>query len=179
MKIKVKVFNKNCKPEIIQQGDWIDLKVAESKEVLSPNAGTLKYTFTDNDGNKIGRREVDFYYYMIPLGVAMKLPKGYEAIMAPRSSTFKKWGLLQANSIGVIDNSYCGNNDEWKFPAIALKDVEIPEGERICQFRVQLSQKATIWQKVKWLFNSKIKFEFVDTLENKDRGGFGSTDKNN
>lgn len=176
MKIKVKVFNENCIPEIIQQGDWIDLKVSETREVLAPNAGTLKYTFTDGEGNKIGRREVAFCYCMLPLGVAMKLPKGYEAIVAPRSSTFKKYGLIQANSMGIIDNTYCGDNDQWMFPAVALKDCEIPAGTRVCQFRIQLSQKATMWQKIKWLFSSKIEFEFVDHLNDEDRGGFGSTD---
>ena len=101
---------------------------------------------------------------MIPLGVAMELPKGYEALVAPRSSTFKKYGVLLANSIGVIDESYCGDNDEWKFLAYATRDVVIEEDERICQFRIIRHQP-------------EIEFEEVFELGNTDRGGMGSTDK--
>ena len=77
--------------------------------------------------------------------------------------------------MGVIDNTYCGNNDEWKYPAIALRDTIIKRGDRICQFRIQLSQKATLWQKIKWFLSSGIKIIKVDSLDNNDRGGFGST----
>lgn len=111
----------------------------------------------------------------IPLGVAMKLPKGYEAVVLPRSSTPKKFGIMYGNSMGVIDNSYCGNKDEWKFPAVAIRPTSIDKGTRICQFRVQLSQKATTWQKIKWLFTSGVKLVEVDDLGNDNRGGFGST----
>ena len=92
----------------------------------------------------------------------MKLPEGYEAIMAPRSSTFKNWGITQTNSIGVIDSSYCGDNDIWMFPAHATKTVTIPAGTRICQFRIQEEQP-------------KIKFIPVSSLGNEARGGLGST----
>ena len=89
-------------------------------------------------------------------------PKGYEARTAPRSSTFKRWGLLQANSVGVIDNSYCGTNDEWKLPVYATRDTTLEKGDRICQFRIFEVQPA-------------IEFEECDTLSDTDRGGFGST----
>ena len=112
---------------------------------------------------------------MIPLGVAIKLPSGFEAILSPRSSTYKHYGIIQSNSIGVVDNSYSGNDDEWMLPVIAFKKTTIPEGDRLCQFRIQLSQRATIWQKLKWLFSNKIKIVQVDSLDDKARGGFGST----
>lgn len=102
-------------------------------------------------------------FQLINLGIAMELPIGYEAILAPRSSTYKNWGLIQANSIGVIDSSYCGDDDIWKFPAIELKgDTFIPAGTRICQFKIQQEQP-------------RIHFLKVDNLRNDNRGGFGST----
>jgi dUTP pyrophosphatase len=116
---------------------------------------------------------VQYSYAVIPLGVCMQLPKGYEAIVAARSSTAKKYGIIMANGIGIIDNSYCGDEDEWCFPAIGMKDATIEAGSRICQFRIQLSQKATIWQKIKWLFTSKITFKVVEHLNNKNRMGLG------
>lgn len=112
---------------------------------------------------------------MVPLGVAMELPKGFEAIIIPRSSMFKTFGIMETNSVGLIDNSYCGNSDEWKLPAIAFREGCILPGDRVCQFKIQLSQKATIWQKLKWLVSSGIELVFVDTLNNVNRGGFGST----
>lgn len=155
LKIKIKLFNKECMPEIISKGDWIDLKIWES---FSINKAKIPV------------------YQMLTLGVAMQLPDGYEAIIAPRSSTFKKYGIMLANSVGIIDNTYCGNGDIWGFPALIFKEnTTIPSFERICQFRIQLSQKATIWQKIKNLFYSGIEFEVVDNLTNPNRGGFGST----
>ena len=105
----------------------------------------------------------------------MKLPEGYEAIIAPRSSSFKNYGIVQANSIGIIDNSYSGNSDEWMLPVISFKNITINKGDRVCQFRIQLSQKATIWQKIKWLLSSGIELEEVDDLNSNNRSGFGST----
>jgi dUTP pyrophosphatase len=105
----------------------------------------------------------------------MELPKGYEAVIVPRSSTFKKYGLLQNNSFGVIDGSYSGNEDEWKMPVLATRIATVPKGTRIAQFRIQLSQKATMWQKIKWLFSSHIVFKKVKSLDSSNRGGFGST----
>ena len=112
---------------------------------------------------------------MISLGVAMKLPKGFEVVVLPRSSTYKKWGIILANSQGVIDNSFCGNEDIWHFPAIALRKTSIPVGTRIAQFRIQLSQHATFWQKIKWLFSGPLKIKKVESLSNPVREGFGST----
>lgn len=123
---------------IEDKSDWIDLRAAETVELKSGE------------------------YKLISLGVAMKLPEGYEALLAPRSSTFKSFGVLQPNSPGVIDNTYCGDNDIWKFPALAMRDTVIHKGDRICQFRVVPKM-------------GHVKFNKVAKLEAKDRGGFGST----
>ena len=101
---------------------------------------------------------------MVPLGVAMELPKGYEAHLVPRSSTFKTWGLLQTNSMGVVDGSYCGDNDMWRMPVYATRDTVIHVNDRICQFRIMENQP-------------KIQFEEVKALTGVDRGGFGTTGK--
>lgn len=177
LKIKVKRINKDIDlPYINKIGDWIDLRAAEDIQIKAPQAGTLKKHKID--GKEVSHRDVDFSITLIPLGIAIKLPKGFEALLLPRSSTAKKFGIIQANSQGIIDESYQGNNDEWKFPAIGIKDTAIKKGDRICQFRIQLSQKATFWQKLKWLLSSNIEIVEVDNLEGEDRGGFGSTGKN-
>ena len=121
----------------IEKGDWIDLCAADTTEF---KAGEFK---------------------ILELGVAMKLPEGYEAHIVPRSSTFKNFGILQTNHMGVVDNSYCGPNDWWKFPALAMRDTVIKAGERICQFRIMKKQPDIFFYETK--------------LEGKDRGGFGST----
>lgn len=157
LKIKVKELTEGCMPSTIQKGDWIDLVCAEDMKL---NITTLE----DNPDVKY-----------IPLGVAIQLPKGFEAIVAPRSSTPSRFGIMCANSFGVIDGCYCGNNDEWKFPAVAIRQTFIEKGCRICQFKIQLSQKATLWQKIKWLFSSGIELVKVDNLQENSRGGFGST----
>lgn len=137
--IKIKYHTNNTeKVEPVQHGDWIDLRASETV-YMEPG---------------------DFR--IIPLGVSMKIPDGYEAHLAPRSSTYKKWGIIQANSVGVIDGSYCGDNDIWCFPAIAMKHTEIHAGDRICQFRLVKKMKP-------------VEFVEVDHMENDDRGGFGST----
>ena len=153
LKIKVKTFAGQVPPEIIDKGDWIDLK--------------------SNEEYVADKEE----YKLLKLGVAMKLPDGFEAIVAPRSSTFKTWGILLANSMGIIDNSYSGNNDEWRFPAWFTRKTIIHKGDRICQFRIQLSQKATVWQKIKWFLSNGIKIERVEKLNAINRGGIGSTGK--
>ncbi|MBQ8604136.1 MAG: dUTP diphosphatase [Oscillospiraceae bacterium] len=139
MDIKIKYFNDNIdKVAPISKGDWIDLRAAATVEM----------------------KEGEFK--LIPLGVAMQLPQGYEAHVCPRSSTFKNFGVIQTNSMGIIDNSYCGDNDQWFFPAFALRDTVIHENDRICQFRIMEIQP-------------QINFITVDTLGNADRGGHGST----
>ena len=167
MKIKIKYFDNAKELNIIEKGNWCDLYA--NKDMFIP------------EGEKM----------MIPLGVAMQLPEGYEAHVVPRSSTFKTWGIIQTNHMGVIDNSYCGDNDQWHFPAYCLigKDVKeeievitreidtevfyeqhkvrvngtwVHKGDKICQFRIMEIQP-------------EIKFEKVEHLEGKDRGGFGST----
>lgn len=125
-------------PNKITKGDWIDLKTAEDVSLCSSQTK------------------------LIPLGIAMELPEGYEAHVIPRSSTFLKWGVLQANSYGLIDNSYCGDNDQWHFPAYAIRPIVIPKGTRLCQFRIVEKQP-------------EIELVKVDTLGNENRGGFGST----
>lgn len=138
-KILIKYHSSDIeKIEKINIGDWIDLRAAE--------------TVILNEGD----------FKIISLGVSMKLPDGYEAHIVPRSSTFKKWGILQTNSCGVIDNSYSGNNDIWGMPVIAMRDTVINKGDRICQFRIVERQPT-------------IEFEEVEFLSDKDRGGFGST----
>lgn len=167
MKIKVKLFNENCKFSINHKGDWIDLKSAETIRYKVPVADRLTQKNTV--------RKVNFDKIMVPLGIGMKLPKGYEAIIVPRSSSFKSFGFIQSNMIGIIDSTYNGPNDQWYLPIIPLKEGIIIAYDRVCQFRIQLSQKATIWQKIKWLFNNKIEFEFVNDYNGDNRGGFGST----
>ena len=174
LKIKVKRLNKNINlPKVIDKGDWIDLRASENVIMHAPQAGTLKRHKVD--GKEESHRDVEFDFKLIPLGVAMKLPKGLEAVMLPRSSTYKKFGIIQTNHVGVIDNSYCGDNDEWKYPVVAMRDTVIHEGDRICQFRIQLSQKATFWQKFKWFLSSGVKIVEVNYLGDMNRGGFCST----
>lgn len=174
IKIKVKRLNKDIKlPQVIDKGEWIDLRASETITIHAPQAGTLKKHKVE--GKEVSHRDVNFNVKLIPLGVAIKLPEGFEAVVCPRSSTAKKFGIIQANSIGIIDNSYSGDNDEWKFPAISLRDTTIEKGKRICQFRIQPSQKATFWQKLKWVFSSGVEIVEVESLNMMDRGGFGTT----
>lgn len=137
--IKIKYFDKDMqKLEKIQKGDLIDLRSAEDVELKK---GEFK---------------------LIPLGVGMKLPEGYKANVYPRSSTFKNFGIIMTNSVGQIDNSYSGDNDEWKFPALAMRDTVIHKNDRICQFEIQKIQP-------------EIEFIEVEKLDDTDRGGVGST----
>lgn len=171
MKIKVLEKTKGCMPEVFKVGDWIDLRTAEEVVLTGPYAKMLHRKKRDNELERL--RDVLFDSKIIPLGVCIKVPKGFECIVAPRSSTFKKYGILQTNSIGVIDNLYCGNDDEWKMPVIATRPVTIPAGTRLAQFRMQLSQKATMWQKIKAMFSSSLVIVEVDSLDDNSRGGFG------
>ena len=173
MKIKIKEVTPGCMPEILKVGDCIDLMTSEEYILKGPYIKKYsKYKGNNKVIERIG--EVSFQYALLDLGVVIELPKGFEAKVYPRSSTFKKWGILLANSVGIIDNSYCGPNDIWKFPALATHSVTIPKGTPIAQFKIQLSQKATIWQKLRWLFSPKIEIVKVDELHNEDRGGLGT-----
>lgn len=174
MKIKIKEVTPGCMPEIIKVGDWIDLMTAEEYTMKCPHAKMLHKHKKGNENVVEKTRDVIFDYQLLSLGVIMELPKGYEAVMLPRSSTFKKHGLILWNSEGVIDQQYCGPNDVWRFPALATRNVTIPKGTPIAQFRIQLSQKATMWQKLKWLFSSKIELVKVDEMNNENRGGIGT-----
>lgn len=138
--IKIKYFSDKIDKLVYIDGksDWIDLRSAED---VCLKAGEFK---------------------LIPLGVAMKLPEGYEAHIVPRSSTFKNFGIIQTNHYGVIDETYCGDKDQWFFPAYALRDTEIKVNDRICQFRIMEHQPA-------------LAFEEVPRLLDADRGGLGST----
>lgn len=169
MKIKVLVKEGGKMPSIIDQGDWIDLYAAETVALKAPQAGVQHQV----DNEKV--RDVTFDSTLVSLGVAMQLPKGYEAVMNPRSSTYKSFFVMQRNSTGILDNSYCGEDDVWRFPVVAFGNTTIKQGDKVCQFRIQLSQKATFWQKLKWLFSSTIELEQVDHFNNVNRGGFGST----
>lgn len=182
--MKINVFEKTegCFPQEFDNGEWFDLVTAKDIKLYAPAATALKYSTKKNpmtEEEKLKyKRNVVFQSTLIPLGVCMELPEGYEAIVIPRSSTFGKYGLIQTNSEGLIDCSYNSEKDEWKFPVIATRDVIIPKGTRLCQFRIQLSQKATAWQKLKWLFSSSVELVKVDHLDNEPRGGFGEgTDK--
>jgi dUTP pyrophosphatase len=182
--MKVKVFEKTegCFPQQFEIGDWYDLVTAKDIKLFAPVATALKYSTKKNpvtEEEKLKyKRDVVFQYTLIPLGVCIELPKYYEAVVIPRSSTFGKYGLIQTNSVGLIDNSYSSEKDEWKFPVMATRDVVIPKGTRICQFRIQLNQKANVRQKLKWLFSGSVKLVKVEHLDNEPRGGFGEgTDK--
>lgn len=170
MKIKVRLINPNCRFEFINKGEWIDLKSSITVDLEGPFANTL------NGGRT--KRDVVFDYKMIPLGFAMELPHGFEAYVLPRSSSYKHFGIQVVNSQAVIDESFKGDLDEWKLLVLAYKDATILEGDRIAQFRIMPSQKASFWTKIKWLFTSKIEFEYVDSLNNENRGGVGSTGVN-
>lgn len=172
-KIKVKVLTEGCEPKIIDKGDWIDLKAAKSMVIPAAQSSTLKKKIIE--GKEVNYRDVTMNTTYIPLGVAMKLPDGYEAIVASRSSGPKKLCLLIPSGIGIIDNSYSSNTDEWMYVASTMKKATIHKGDRICQFRIQLSQKATLWQRIKWLFTSGVKLEFINDLGDEARGGLGST----
>ena len=142
MEIQIKYFTDKIERlrYIDGKSDWIDLRAAEDVQLA---AGEFR---------------------LIPLGVAMQLPAGYEAHIVPRSSTFKQFGILQTNSMGVIDESYCGDTDQWFFPAYAVRDTVIHTNDRICQFRIVKNQP-------------QLTFTKVEHLDGPDRGGFGSTGK--
>lgn len=138
--IKIKYFSEDIEKlrYIGGNSDWIDLRAAED---VTMKKGEFR---------------------LIRLGVAMELPQGYEAHVVPRSSTYKNFGLIQTNHMGVIDESYKGDADEWKWPALAMRDTEVHAGDRLCQFRIMKHQP-------------QINFIEVQTLENEDRGGFGTS----
>jgi dUTP pyrophosphatase len=141
LKIKIKYFSDDLERiKFInnEKSDWIDLRAAEDVELKS---GEFK---------------------LIPLGVAMELPEGYEAHIVPRSSTYKNFGIIMTNSEGIVDWSYCGDNDMWMFPALAMRDTVIHKNDRICQFRIVEKMP-------------RIEFDEVQVLGNDDRGGIGST----
>ena len=140
MHIKIKYFSDELErlTYIDGKSDWIDLRAAKEVSLKKGEYG------------------------LIPLGVAMELPKGYEAHIVPRSSTFKNFGIIQTNHMGIIDETYCGDHDQWFFPAYALRDTVIHVNDRICQFRIMEHQPA-------------IEFDETSSLGHEDRGGYGST----
>ena len=141
MKIKVKYHTDILPLEMNDKGDWVDLRAAQDMKLWEGCS------------------------YHIPLGISVELPEGYEAHVAPRSSTFKNWGIIQTNSVGVIDNSYCGDNDIWMMPVYATRFTEIKKNDRVCQFRIVEKQP-------------HLEFETVNHLGHEDRGGFGSSGTN-
>lgn len=142
MEIKIK-YHSNEIPKIhaIKEGDCIDLYAAERVELKQ------------------------FDFKIISLGISMKLPEGYRANLSPRSSTYKNWGILQTNSPGIIDEIFCGENDIWGMPVVALRDTIIEVGDRICQFEIVKKME------------EKPEFTIVEHMDDEDRGGFGSTGK--
>lgn len=171
--IKVREITQGCRFTTTKKGDWIDLKLSEDAVIKAPTTGRLRKQKKTDDTEV--NREIKFDYQLLSLGIAMELPKGFEAVVVARSSTFKNFGFIMPNASAVIDNSFRGNNDEWRLPVLAFRNCTISKGSRVCQFRIQLNQYASIWQKIKWLFTSKIRFEWVDSLDNPDRQGIGST----
>ena len=154
MNIKVKYFNENLeKIEKIEKGDWVDLRACTLKDLTTKKIYPLELCgimYEPGDA------------FLIGLGVAMQLPEGYEAHIAPRGSTFKNFQLLQTNSVGVVDESYCGDGDEWFMPVFAINDGQINFNDRVCQFRIMEKMP-------------EVTFEEVECLEGADRGGLGST----
>ena len=138
VQLRVKYLKSDMEPLCYVDGksDWIDLRIAETVQM---KAGEFR---------------------LLPLGIAIALPKGYEAHIVPRSSTFKNFGIIQTNHMGVVDESYCGDGDQWYMPAYALRDTVIEAGSRICQFRIMRHQPS-------------LTFEAVERLGGTDRGGSG------
>ena len=140
--IKIKYISKDIENILkIDNGDWIDLRSAETVKLKKGESA------------------------LIHLGIAMELPDGFEAHIVPRSSTFKKCGIIQTNHMGIIDNSYCGDTDEWMMPVYATRDTQINLNDRVCQFRIEQKQPVIL-------------FKEIDSLKNNSRGGFGSTGSN-
>jgi len=181
MKIQIKYHNGASTLE--QHGNWVDVYPGKEYKFKAPIINRI---------NVNGEEQVIFDFQMINLKISINLPKHFEALVVPRSSTFKNQGLIQSNGIGIIDGGtnaiiglkssdkvkqgYIGDDDIWHFPAIALRETIITTDKPICQFRIQPSMNAPIWIKLKWLFNRRIKFVEVDYLSNVKRGGFGSSD---
>lgn len=164
LKIKVKVLAKGCMPQINEYGDWIDLIAAQDMEIRAAQAG-IQY-----QENNEKYRDVTIPVVYIPLGIAVQLPKGFEAIIASRSSGPNTLKIFIPNGKSIVDNIYNGNDDQWHYIASPMETTFIEKGDRICQFRIQLSQKATMWQKLKWLFSSGVKLVEVNDLSDENRG---------
>ncbi|MBR6405685.1 MAG: deoxyuridine 5'-triphosphate nucleotidohydrolase [Lachnospiraceae bacterium] len=143
MEIEIRYLSDKIEPlrYIDGKSDWIDLRAAADIEM---KAGEFR---------------------LIPLGIAVRLPEGYEAYVVSRSSLYRNYGIIQANSFGIVDETYCGDNDEWFFPAIALRDTIVHTNDRICQFRIQKHQPP-------------VEFVVREHLSDTDRGGFGTTGLN-
>lgn len=167
-RVKTEIGFKATIPGKLTDDDYNELNNIDVKYFTNTEGKTVTKLTTIVNGDWVDLRAGDSFdldkgeFFLIPLGVGMRLPNGYEAIVAPRSSTFKRYGIIQANSIGIIDNSYSGDDDQWMFPAFATRDTHIPFDARICQFRILENQP-------------KLIFSTVNELETTNRGGFGST----
>ena len=146
-KIKIKYFTDKIEPMDYIEGksDWIDMRASEE---VTLKAGE---------------------FALIPLGVAMELPKGYEAHLVPRSSTFKNWGIIQTNSVGIVDGSYCGDNDMWRMPVYATRDTVIHVNDRIAQFRIVENQPEIVFEKVEHLTGKDLETEFGYSFDHMNR----------
>lgn len=162
--VRYRLLTTGCAPVVNDNGDAFDLRAAKGVQLAAPIVNSETGV-------------VEFSNALIPLGIAIELPKGCKADVKPRSSTFKKWKVLQTNSLGLIDCSYCGDTDEWKMPILAMEKSSIKKGDRLCQFEIRPSQTATLWQKFLWLITTGYRFVEVESLGNEARGGFGEGTK--
>lgn len=166
MQIKIRYIHSLCK--LTRNGNMYDLRTSKPLILNGPTVINEHVIFDDG---------------IVPLGIAMDIPKYFEANIIPRSSLFNNYKVILANSIGEIDGpddtniGYTGTNDIWHAQFIALSDTIIPAGAKVCQFRIRPTMDAPIWVKLKWLFTNKITFKQVDILNVKNRGGFGTTGK--
>lgn len=171
-----KIFKESYVKDIMlaagNKGEWFDLCASEDVYFGAPRA----YTTREDLDKGIQGLRVTLPTVVVSLGIAMNLPPEFEAIIAPRSSLYNKTGLILTNSIGIIDSTYRGNDDVWKAIFIATRDGCIKKGQRICQFRIQPSQKASAETKRLWSECSGVELITVDKLDGENRGGFGSTD---
>ncbi|ABG85823.1 dUTP diphosphatase [Clostridium perfringens] len=151
MIIRIKYFDNATKLKKITKGNWIDIYA--NKDIFV----------------KCGERA------MVPLGFALELPEGWEGHLAPRSSTFKTWGIIQTNSVGVVDDTYIGDNDQWHMPVYCLqgKDIESENGEEVKGTWIRKGDKIGQFRIMEVM--PEIEFEEVESFGNKDRGGFGTT----
>lgn len=142
-------------PKVSSKSEWVDLFTSQECVLNAPQAGTLR-------GHDVKHRDVVSEVTYIPLGVSLRLPEGFEAVVALRNPVAKSIGVMPANGIVVFDGNHPANNEQWTYPVVSLRKTSIAKNTRLCQFRIQPSQKATVWQKLRWLLTSGIEFVEID-----------------